>query len=94
MKTRIHDHSAIIVASDGTAYRVTTWGEQREDGTWWGWLEFEPRAGDGPPLRTGQETSQPSRDALAYWASGLEVVYLEGAYVRALEREGRLARRE
>ena len=36
-----------------------------------------------PRLRTGQETSQPNRDALAYWASGLEDVYLEGALARA-----------
>jgi hypothetical protein len=88
VKTRIHDHSAIVVGRDGTPYRATTWGEERADGTWWGWLEFEPRTG-GASLRTGQETTQPNRDALAYWASGLEAVYLEGAFVRALEREGR-----
>jgi hypothetical protein len=88
VKTEIHEHSVVVVGRDGTPYRATTWGEQREDGTWWGWLEFEPRTG-GSSLRTGQETTQPSRDALAYWASGLEAVYLEGAFVRALEREGR-----
>jgi hypothetical protein len=33
--------------------------------------------------RTGQETSQPDRKALEYWATGLEAVYLEGALARA-----------
>lgn len=85
MKKRIHEHSAIILGTTGSSYRVTTWGEEREDGTWRGWLEFKPRTGRGPTLRTGQETTQPSRDALAYWATGLEMVYLEGAFRRALD---------
>ena len=88
MKKRIHEHSAIVLGSTGTPYRVTTWGEERRDGTWWGWLEFKPRTGRGRTLRTGQQTTQPSRDALAYWASGLEMVYMEGAYRRALDNLG------
>lgn len=82
----ILEHSVILVDPEGLSYRATTYGEQREDGTWWGWLEFQPREG-GPPLATGQETSQPNRDALAYWATGLEPVYLEGALIRALDLE-------
>ena len=78
----ILEHSVTIVDTEGTLYRVTTYGEAREDGTWWGWLEFQPRDG-GPVLATGQETSQPNRDALAYWASGLEPIYMEGALIRA-----------
>jgi hypothetical protein len=85
MKKRIHEHSAVLVGATGVPYRVTTWGEERPDGTWWGWLEFKPRTGRGKALRTGQETSQPNRDALAYWATGLEMVYIEGAYRRALD---------
>ena len=80
----ILEHSVVVVDPDGTAYRATTYGERREDGTWWGWIEFQPREG-GPALTTGQETSQPNRDALAYWATGLEPVYLEGALLRALD---------
>jgi len=34
-------------------------------------------------LRTDQETSQPNRGALEYWADGLEPVYLQGALARA-----------
>ncbi len=63
-------------------YRVFVLGTERGDGTWSGWIEFVPTGGGGR-LRTGQETSQPNRAALAYWASGLEDVYLEGALKRA-----------
>jgi hypothetical protein len=63
-------------------YRVFVLGAERSDGTWAGWIEFQPVDG-AQRLRTGQETSQPNRDALVYWATGLEDVYLEGALARA-----------
>ena len=66
----------------GERYTVRVLGVQRTDGTWSGSLEFIPLAG-GPPRRTDAETSQPNREALAYWATGLEHVYLEGAFERA-----------
>jgi hypothetical protein len=47
---------------------------------WIGWLEFSGPAGK---RRTGEETSQPNRGAVVYWAEGLEPVYLEGALARA-----------
>jgi hypothetical protein len=34
-------------------------------------------------LTTGVETTQPNAEALEYWASGLEQIYLEGALKRA-----------
>lgn len=68
----------------GASYEVAVYGAEREDGTWEGWIEFRPAAGGGPLLRTERETSQPNREALAYWASGLEPIYLEGAFARAL----------
>jgi len=40
-----------------------------------------------PVLRTEQETSQPNRAAIEYWADGLEPIYLDGALARA---QGRL----
>ena len=75
----IHEHPHPIAAS-GITWRVTVHGEPRADGTWWGWIEF---VSDGTRKRTGQETSQPNRDALAYWATGLEDVYFDGALARA-----------
>jgi hypothetical protein len=63
-------------------FRVRIEGEERKDGTWSGRVAFV----DGKNVvRTGQETSQPNRKALEYWATGLEPVYLEGAFERANE---------
>ena len=78
----IHAHSSVVIDSEGSTFRAETWGERRPDGTWWGWIEFTPREG-GEVLITDQETSQPDRGALAYWATGLEPTYLEGALIRA-----------
>ena len=67
-------------STDGKKFRVDIEGEQRSDGTWGGRVVFV----DGKTSkRTGQETSQPDRKALEYWATGLEAVYLEGALARA-----------
>jgi hypothetical protein len=66
-------------STGGKKYRVRIEGEQRPDRTWGGRVAFV----DGKTiLRTGQETSQPDRKALEYWATGLEKVYLEGAFAR------------
>lgn len=83
MAELIHEYSFVYRSEDGTAYLVRAWGESRTDGTWEGWLEFAPADGAGRELRTGRETTQPNRDAVAYWASGLEPVYFEGAFARA-----------
>jgi hypothetical protein len=63
-------------------FSVLAWGT-RVDNVWKGWLSFF--ADDGTVFRTGAETVQPNLDALVYWASGLRVVYLEGALARAEE---------
>lgn len=94
MAELIREHSTHIEAEDGTLYLVRTYGQERTDGTWEAWLEFHPVAGAvasgaggaggvGLVLRTGRETSQSNREGVAYWASGLEPVYLEGAFARA-----------
>ena len=62
-------------------------GEERIDRTWEAWLEFHPPDISQPVLRTEQETSQPNRAAIEYWADGLEPIYLDGALARA---QGRL----
>jgi hypothetical protein len=82
----IREHPSKIVEGD-TAYIVWICGEERVDGTWEGWLEFHPTDSSQPILRTDQETSQPNRSAIEYWADGLEPIYLEGALARA---QGRL----
>ncbi len=69
-------------AKGGREWRVVIEGEQRKDGTWGGRVVF---VGAASKLSTSQETSQPNRKALEYWATGLERVYLDGAFERAKE---------
>ena len=83
MTELIYEHSARVEDGEGTVYVPRTYGQARGDGTWTGWIELHPENGEGTTLRTGQETSQPNRAALDYWASGLEPIYFEGALARA-----------
>ena len=75
-----------LTDSSKVTYTVYIYGEPRPDGTWEGWLEFHPLGSAQPILRTERETTQPDRVALAYWASGLEPVYFEGALARAFSK--------
>lgn len=85
MAETIHEYtSRYLDEADGTYYAVLACGERRDDGMWEGWIEFQPLNGE-LPRRTGRETTQPNRDALVYWASGLEPIYFEGAFGRAGE---------
>ena len=84
MDTLIHEFSRPVRDADGHVYRARALGRKRSDGTWIGWLEFSPRGSGGVVRRTLRETTQPSQEALTYWARGVERVYLEGALERAL----------
>lgn len=88
MAELILDLAEQLLAPDGSRYAVRVYGEPRPDGDWIGWLSFTAATG-ADVRRTERETTQPSRAALAYWASGLEPVYLEGAFSRASPAEGR-----
>ena len=83
MAVLLQEYSVQVVAADGTTYDVRSYGEERTDGTWTGWLEFQPTDSRKSTLRTDQETSQPNRTAVEYWSTGLEPVYFEGAFARA-----------
>jgi hypothetical protein len=74
-----------FTSTQSLTYRVEVWGREREDTLWEGWLVFI--APDGVVLRTGRETVQSKRKALAYWAGGLEPVYWEGALARAVRSD-------
>jgi len=88
MPEPIHEFKNQVQSRNGVRYSVLAYGERRNDGNWEGWLEF--RTEDAlDRMRTGRETTQPDRNALVYWASGLEPIYLEGALDRALRAEGR-----
>jgi hypothetical protein len=73
-----------VTGPDGLQYEARAYGAAIDgDVLWEGWVEFSPSDGS-PTIRTPRETTQPNRVDTAYWASGLEPVYLEGALVRAL----------
>jgi hypothetical protein len=64
-------------------YHARAVGRKADDGMWEAWIEFVPTAGNGEVLVSGVESRQPAREHLAYWATGLTPVYLEGALQRA-----------
>jgi hypothetical protein len=78
-----------VAAPDGTEYEARACGSVMSDGLWQGWLEFIPVRG-GKPVRSPRETTQPNRADTEYWATGLTVVYLEGALRRALAEPTRI----
>ncbi len=79
--TLIHHFVEPFRDGGGTMWNVRVLGQERDDGTWVGWLEFtNPLYGT---LRTDRETTQSNIDGLTYWATGLEPVYLQGALDRA-----------
>jgi len=82
MAETIHEFKKAISGMDGAGYVARAFAE-KQGNVWIGWLEFRPTNGKGKTLRTEEETSQPTKDAVEYWASGLEPVYLEGALKRA-----------
>jgi hypothetical protein len=77
----IQTYSQVVRDSGSEEFVASAYGEERAGGTWEGWLEF--RSASGEVRRTARETTQPNRDALRYWASGLEALYLDGAFSRA-----------
>ena|SRR5437867_2245437 len=72
-----------VIAPDGTPYEARACGSEMTGGGWQGWLEFVP-IGGGTPIRSPRETTQPNKVDTEYWATGLTLVYLEGALMRAL----------
>lgn len=85
MDDLIHEFTSEVGDQDGHVYLARALGRRRKDTTIWeGWLEFSPRGGVGMVRKSPIETTQPNREALVYWARGIEPVYLEGALERAI----------
>jgi hypothetical protein len=85
MDELIHEFATEISDADGHVYTARAMGRQRKGrSVWEGWLEFSPVGGRGIVRRSRIETTQPNREALAYWAGGVEPIYLEGALERAI----------
>lgn len=79
----ILQHNERVLDTLGNVYDVFIYGEPRLDGTWEGWLEFVPEDPTLSSRSTERETTQPDLPALEYWATGLEPLYLSGAFGRA-----------
>lgn len=77
------EYRTIVAADNGRTYIPRACGAPLDNNVWQGWIEFVP-TDDGEVVRTPRETTQPNRTDIAYWASGLTPVYLEGALSRAL----------
>jgi hypothetical protein len=71
------------VLDDSGRYHARAIGRLAEEKMWEGWLEFEPLDG-GSVIVGAVESRQPEAHDLAYWATGLTPVFLEGALKRAL----------
>lgn len=83
MAELIQQYEKRILTSEGGVYHAQSWARQRNDGFWEGWLEFHPLDDAARVRRTEIETRQLNKGDLSFWASGLESVYLEGAFARA-----------
>lgn len=79
------DYENTIAGADGSRWAARACGREGAGNMWEGWIEFVPLDLDRKPIRSTRETTQPSREDLLYWATGLTPVYLRGALTRALE---------
>ena len=77
------EFDAAFPGPDGASYAPRACARMTDDGRWEGWLEFSD-VDTGAVIRSTRETTQPHRDDVMYWATGLTRVYLEGALERAL----------
>lgn len=71
------------VRDDLGEYHARAIGRPSGDGMWEGWIEFTAVDGSSEVLVTGTESTQPEREHLVYWATGLTPIFLEGALKRA-----------
>ena len=77
------EFSEPVIRGDGKSYIARACGDEMPDGMWQGWIEFIP-VGNGEPVRSGRETTQPNQVDTEYWATGLTPIFLEGSLARAL----------
>jgi hypothetical protein len=86
MAEQIEKYTSLLRDEQGVNYSIEVYGEATSSGLWEGWVEFQPLDAPAPVLRTERETTQPNRQSLEYWASGLEPLYFEGAFARAYRK--------
>ena len=82
------EYDTVVAGADGSRWAARACGRRGEGNIanmWEGWVEFVPVDPGRRPVRSGRESTQPSRGALLYWATGLSPLYLRGALTRALQ---------
>src|SRR5687767_6534474 len=86
MRQVVHERSLELTDGKGTVYaHLLVWAEPQPGGTWQGSIEFFTSDKKGR-LSTDRETTQSTLEGVAYWATGLQPTYLEGALARAEHR--------
>ncbi|HEY8152393.1 MAG TPA: hypothetical protein VIK51_26040 [Vicinamibacteria bacterium] len=88
MRELVHERLLELHDGEGTPFRrVLVYAERQPAGLWVAWVEFVSASGD-KVVQTGRETTQSTLRGVAYWATGLQPTYFEGALDRALRRTG------
>ena len=83
-KELVHERTIALRSEQGTSYDLArVYAVAQADGRFGGLIEFVPTGG-GDPIPSPRETTQRSVEDVAYWATGLELIYFEGALSRAL----------
>lgn len=83
MTELVYERALELQDREGKTYRrVLVYAERQPAGTWAAWVEFVPASGEAV-IRTDRETTQSTLKGVAYWATGLQRTYFEGALDRA-----------
>jgi hypothetical protein len=82
MAELLREYPTLVGGVDDTAFVAQIWGREMSDGRWEAWIVFVPIA-RGQMRRTERDTTQATRAALEYWASGVTSIYLQGALGRS-----------
>ena len=92
MAELVHERDIALTGPNGRTYdRALVYAEPNGRTTWAGFVEFVTARGKRA-VRTGHETTQSNIEGVAYWGTGLEPIFLEGALARALDRSKAAAR--
>lgn len=78
------EYDTVLTADDSGRWAARACGRPGSGTIWEAWLEFIPLDAGARPQRSRRESTQPSRESLIYWATGLTPVYLKGALERTL----------
>ena len=79
MRELVHQRVIALRDDDNVLYdRARVYAEPERGGTWAGYIEFLASDGKAAVVST-RETTQSGLMDVAYWATGLEPIYFEGA---------------